>query len=66
MDDNLQTIGIHLIRRGLVWVGVIAIFSQFRPADEPWQGFAILYGFAWLAVWGGFRLLKRAGAWPVR
>ena len=65
MDRDLAIAGRHLIRRGLVWVGVIAIFSQFRPPDEPWQAFAILYGFAWLAVWGGFRLLKKAGAWPV-
>ena len=66
MDDDLRVIAVHLIRFGLGWVLVVAILSQFRPADEPWQAFAVLYGFAWLAVWGGFHLLKRAGAWPVR
>jgi hypothetical protein len=66
MDRDLAFAGRHLIRRGLGWILVIAIFSQFRPADEPWQAFAILYAFAWLAVWGGFKLMKRAGAWPPR
>jgi len=66
MDDDLRVIAVHLIRFGLGWVLVVAILSQFRPAGEPWLGFAILYGFAWLAVWSGFRLLVRAGAWPAR
>jgi hypothetical protein len=65
VDEDLRVAGVHLVRRGLAWVFVIAIATRIAP-DEPWQGFAILYAFAWLAVWGGFRLLRRAGAWPSR
>ena len=65
MDRDLETTGLLLIKRGLFWVFVVAGFSLFRGEHEPWLGFLVLYLMAFGMIWWGFRLLVRAGAWPV-
>ncbi len=64
MDRDLETTGLHLVKRGLVWVFVVAGFSLFRGEHEPWIAFLVLYLFAFGMVGVGVYLLKRVGAWP--
>ena len=66
MGRDLETTGLHLVKRGLFWVFVVAGFSLFRGEHEPWIAFLVLYCFAFGMIWGGCRLLRRAGAWPPR
>jgi hypothetical protein len=66
MGRDLETVGLHLVKRGLFWVFVVAGFSLFRGEHEPWIAFLALYLVAFGMIWGGVRLLRRAGAWPPR
>ena len=66
MGRDLETAGVHLVKSGLFWVFVVAGYSLFRPEDEPWITFLVLYLFAFGMVGVGVYLLKRAGAWPPR
>ncbi len=64
MGRDLETTGLHLVKRGLFWVFVVAGFSLVRPDDEPWIAFLVLYCFAFGMVGVGVYLLEKAGAWP--
>ena len=64
MDRDLETTGLHLVKRGLFWVFVVAGFSLFRGEHEPWIAFLALYLFAFGMVGVGVYLLEKAGAWP--
>ena len=66
MDRDLETTGLHLVKRGLFWVFVVAGLSLVRPGDEPWIAFLVLYLSAFGMVGIAVYLLKRAGAWPAR
>ena len=61
MDRDLETTGLHLVKRGLFWVFVVAGFSLFRGEHEPWIAFLVLYLFAFGMVGVGVYLLKRGG-----
>jgi hypothetical protein len=64
MDRDLETTGLHLVKRGLLWVFVVAGYSLFRGGHELWIAFLVLYLFAFGMVGVGVYLLKKAGAWP--
>ncbi len=64
MDRDIETTGLHLVKRGLLWVFVVAGFSLFRGEHEPWIAFLVLYLFAFGMVGVGVYLLEKAGAWP--
>ena len=65
MRDQIETVGWGLIAYGLSLVLLVVLTAVSRSDDAPWQAFAWLYGFAWVMVFVGFRLLQRVGAWPV-
>jgi len=65
MGRDLETVGLHLVKRGLFWVFVVAGISLFRGEDEAWIAFLLLYLSAFGMVGVGVYLLKRAGVWPV-
>ncbi len=65
MRNQIETAGWGLIAYGLSLVLLVVLTAVSRSDDAPWQAFAWLYGFAWVMVFVGFKILKRAGAWPV-
>ena len=69
MRDQIKGIGWGLVAYGLILIvltALLALVALVRSSDLPWQALLILYGFAFVMIWGGFRLLKRVGAWPSR
>ena len=64
MRDQIKGIGWGLVAYGLILIVLTALLALVRLPDLPWQALLILYGFAFVMIWGGFRLLKRVGAWP--
>ena len=65
MRHQIEIVGWGLIAYGLSLVLLVVLTAVVRSDDSPWQAFALLYGFAWAMVFVGFKILKRAGAWPV-
>jgi hypothetical protein len=65
MRDKIKDIGWGLVAYGLILIVLTALLALVRLPDLPWQALLILYGFAFVMIWGGFGLLKRVGAWPV-
>jgi hypothetical protein len=68
MRDKIKDIGWGLVAYGLILIvltALLALVALVRSPDPPWQAYLILYGFAFVMIWGGFGLLKRVGAWPV-
>ena len=66
MRDEIKGFGWGLVAYGLILIVLTALLALVRLPDLPWQALLILYGFAFVMIWGGFRLLKRVGAWPSR
>ncbi len=64
MRDQIETVGWGLIAYGLSLVLLVVLTAVSRSDDAPWQAFAWLYGFAWVMVFVGFKILKRVDAWP--
>jgi len=66
MRDQIKGIGWGLVAYGLILIVLTVLLALVRSPDPPWQAFLILYGFGFVMIWGGFRLLVRAGAWAAR
>jgi len=65
MRHQIEIVGWGLIAYGLSLVLLVVLTAVSRSDDAPWQAFAWLYGFAWVMVFVGFKILNRVGAWPV-
>ena len=64
--DDVEAIAIYLVMIGLMMVFGTIVLAVSRDADAAWQGYARIYGFAWVMIYVGIRLFKWLGVWPSR
>ncbi len=62
--EEIEAIAVYLVIVGLLMVFMTIVLAVFRDADAAWQGYARIYGFAWVMIYVGIRLFKWLGVWP--
>ncbi len=62
--DDIEYLALYLVFGGLGVVFATVVLAAFREADAPWQGYARIYGLAWVMIYVGIRLFKWLGVWP--
>ncbi len=64
ISEDIEAIAVILVMVGLSLVFITVVLAGFREADAAWQGYARIYGLAWVMIYVGIRLLKWLGVWP--
>ncbi len=59
MRDQIKGIGWGLVAYGLILIVLTALLALVRLPDLPWQALLILYGFAFVMIWGSNGLEPR-------